>query len=432
MSKTKSIVVTILASILILVVGFFTFVSFPIPNSVKNYNSILSTVGRGIDISGGYYVVLTPTNTSTDKSDNVVEDAMNILRTRLDKKGYTEAVISVQDGNKIRVEIPQVDDADSVLKVIGQTGELTFEDNSGKVWLTGEEHVKGAYVAQDTQNGGYLVVLQFTTKGQSKFAEATKAVLNSSDSTEDGKKLYIKLGGETISSPKVSEVINSSTAQITGYETYEDAQNIAAVIDSGRLPISYEVSESRSISSKIGDDTINKSAIAGAVGLGVILILLIIIYGGMGLAATFSLLVYVLLYVIFLAIIPGVQLTLPGIAGILLSIGMAVDANIVIFERVKEEYRLGKTVRASISQGYKRAFITVFDSNITTIFAALVLWLLCPGTIKGFAITLLVGIVLSLFCGVLVTRWFIRVFSPLASDERKFLKLKREGGSLND
>ena len=157
-----------------------------------------------------------------------------------------------------------------------------------------------------------------------------------------------------------------------------------------------------------------------------------VIYGGMGLAATFSLVVYVLLYIIFLAIIPGVQLTLPGIAGILLSIGMAVDANIVIFERVKEEYRLGKTVRASISQGYKRAFVTVFDSNITTIFAALVLWLLCPGTIKGFAITLLVGIVLSLFCGVLVTRWFIRVFLPLSSDESKFLKLKREGGSLND
>lgn len=429
MSKTKSIVVTILTSILILVIGFFTFVSFPVPNSVKNYNSILSTVGRGIDISGGYYVVLTPKNTSSDKSDNVVDDAMNILRTRLDKKGYTEAVISVQDGNKIRVEIPQVDDADEVLSVIGQTGELTFEDNAGKIWLNGEEHIKGAYAAQDTQNGGYVVVLQFNAKGQSKFAEATKAVLASSDKD---KKIYIKLGGETVSSPTVNETINSSTAQITGYKNYEEAQSIAAVIDSGRLPISYEVSESRSISSKIGDDTINKSAIAGAVGLGIIMILLMVIYGGMGLAATFSLVVYVLLYIIFLAIIPGVQLTLPGIAGILLSIGMAVDANIVIFERVKEEYRLGKTVRASISQGYKRAFVTVFDSNITTIFAALVLWLLCPGTIKGFAITLLVGIVLSLFCGVLVTRWFIRVFLPLSSDESKFLKLKREGGSLND
>lgn len=429
MSKTKSIVVTILTSILILVIGFFTFVSFPVPNSVKNYNSILSTVGRGIDISGGYYVVLTPKNTSSDKSDNVVNDAMNILRTRLDKKGYTEAVISVQDGNKIRVEIPQVDDADAVLSVIGQTGELTFEDNAGKIWLNGEEHIKGAYAAQDTQNGGYVVVLQFNAKGQSKFAEATKAVLASSDKD---KKIYIKLGGETVSSPTVNETINSSTAQITGYKNYEEAQSIAAVIDSGRLPISYEVSESRSISSKIGDDTINKSAIAGAVGLGIIMILLMVIYGGMGLAATFSLVVYVLLYIIFLAIIPGVQLTLPGIAGILLSIGMAVDANIVIFERVKEEYRLGKTVRASISQGYKRAFVTVFDSNITTIFAALVLWLLCPGTIKGFAITLLVGIVLSLFCGVLVTRWFIRVFLPLSSDESKFLKLKREGGSLND
>ena len=429
MSKTKSIVVTILTSILILVIGFFTFVSFPVPNSVKNYNSILSTVGRGIDISGGYYVVLTPKNTSSDKSDNVVDDAMNILRTRLDKKGYTEAVISVQDGNKIRVEIPQVDDADEVLSVIGQTGELTFEDNAGKIWLNGEEHIKGAYAAPNRENGEYVVVLQFNAKGQSKFAEATKAVLASSDKD---KNIYIKLGGETVSSPTVNETINSSTAQITGYKNYEEAQSIAAVIDSGRLPISYEVSESRSISSKIGDDTINKSAIAGAVGLGIIMILLMVIYGGMGLAATFSLVVYVLLYIIFLAIIPGVQLTLPGIAGILLSIGMAVDANIVIFERVKEEYRLGKTVRASISQGYKRAFVTVFDSNITTIFAALVLWLLCPGTIKGFAITLLVGIVLSLFCGVLVTRWFIRVFLPLSSDESKFLKLKREGGSLND
>lgn len=429
MSKTKSIVVTILTSILILVIGFFTFVSFPVPNSVKNYNSILSTVGRGIDISGGYYVVLTPKNTSSDKSDNVVNDAMNILRTRLDKKGYTEAVISVQDGNKIRVEIPQVDDADAVLSVIGQTGELTFEDNAGKIWLNGEEHIKGAYVSTNRENGEYVVVLQFNAKGQSKFAEATKAVLASSDSD---KKIYIKLGGETVSSPTVNETINNPIAQITGYKNYEEAQSIAAVIDSGRLPISYEVSESRSISSKIGDDTINKSAIAGAVGLGIIMILLMVIYGGMGLAATFSLVVYVLLYIIFLAIIPGVQLTLPGIAGILLSIGMAVDANIVIFERVKEEYRLGKTVRASISQGYKRAFVTVFDSNITTIFAALVLWLLCPGTIKGFAITLLVGIVLSLFCGVLVTRWFIRVFLPLSSDESKFLKLKREGGSLND
>ena len=272
MSKTKSIVVTILSSILILVVDFFTFVSFPIPNSVKNYNSILSTVGRGIDISGGYYVVLTPKNTSSDKSDNVVNDAMNILRTRLDKKGYTEAVISVQDGNKIRVEIPQVDDADEVLSVIGQTGELTFEDKAGKIWLNGEEHIKGAYVATNRENGEYVVVLQFNAKGQSKFAEATKAVLGSSDSD---KKIYIKLGGETVSSPTVNETINSSTAQITGYKNYEDAQSIAAVIDSGRLPISYEVSESRSISSKIGDDTINKSAIAGAIGLGVILFCLL-------------------------------------------------------------------------------------------------------------------------------------------------------------
>ncbi len=425
MSKRKSIVITILLVIVIAIVGVMSFASFHIPGTIKDYNSILSTIGQGIDLSGGYYVVLTPENTKGETNQAVLEDAMEILRARLDDKGYTEAVISIQDGNKIRVEIPQVDDDGTVLEVIGQTGELTFKDSTGKVWLNGEDHIESAYVAQDTQNGGYLVILNFTARGQARFAEATKYV----SSQADNKILYIYLGDTVVSQPTVSEQITSATAQIQGYSTYEDALSIASVIDSGKLPINYTVSESRSISSKLGKDAISNSAMMGAIGLALIIVLMIIRYRGLGLASAFSLIIYVLLYIIFLAIIPSIQLTLPGIAGILLSIGMAVDANIVIFERIREEYAMDKTPEASIKQGFKHAVVTVLDSNITTILAAIVLWIICPGTIKGFAITLLIGIVLSLFASIIVTRWLIKVFLPFATNEEKFLNLKREGGN---
>ena len=424
MSKRKSIVVIFLMAIVIAVLGVMSFASFPIPNTVKNYNSILSKIGQGIDLSGGYYVVLTPENSKGNSDQEVLEDAMEILRARLDDKGYTEAVISIQDGNKIRVEIPQVEDDGTVLEIIGQTGQLTFQDSTGYVWLNGEDHIESAYVAQNTQDGGYMVVLNFTARGTTRFAEATGIIKDMETKT-----LNICLGDSVVSAPQVNEQINNSSAQITGDFTYEEALSIASVIDSGKLPIEYTVSEARSISSKLGESAISNSAIMAGIGLLVIFAIMLIRYRGMGLASCISLICYVLLYIIFLAIIPSVQLTLPGIAGILLAIGMAVDANIVIFERVREEYRLGKTEEAAVKHGFKRATITVLDSNLTTIFAAIILWLVCPGTIKGFAITLLIGIVLSLFTAVLLTRWIIRLFLPLVNDDAKFLNLKREGGN---
>ena len=427
MSKRKSIAIIILLSIAILVVGFMCFApQVAIPGTVKDYNGILSKVGRGIDLSGGYYVVLTPENSHGETGQEVLEQAMDILRARLDDKGYTEAVISIQDGDKIRVEIPQVEDDGSVLEIIGQTGRLTFKDYTGKEWINGEDHIESAYVAQNTQDGGYLVILNFKNRGSSRFAEATAAV-----SAMEDKALYIYLGDTLVSQPTVAQQINSASAQIEGYKTYEDALSIASVIDSGKLPIEYTVSESRSISSKLGENAIGTSALMGAVGLLVIFIIMIIRYRGLGLVACISLCIYVLLYIILLAAIPSVQLTLPGIAGILLSIGMAVDANIVIFERIREEFAMDKTVGASIDHGFRHAAITVLDSNITTIFAAIVLWLLCPGTIKGFAITLLIGIVLSLFTSIILSKWLVKVFAPLANDEEKFFNLKRVGGENN-
>lgn len=424
MSKKKSIVVITLLSIVIAILGVMSFASFEVRGTVYNYNSIVSIIRQGIDLSGGYYVVLEPESTSEGTDAELLEKAKDIIRARLDDKGYTEAIINTQDGNKIRVEIPQVDDAGEVLQIIGQTGELTFKDSQGNVWLNGQDHIKGAYAANNTQDGGYMVVLEFTERGAARFADATNTIKDMSD-----KKLSICLGDTVVSEPQVNEQIISTTAQITGNFTYEEALSIASVIDSGKLPIKYTVTEARSISSKLGSSAGLTSILMAAVGLAVIFVIMLIRYRGLGLAACISLICYCLLYIVFLAIIPNIQLTLPGIAGILLAIGMAVDASIVIFERIREEYALGKTAEAAVAHGFKRATVTVLDSNVTTIFAAIILWAVCPGTIKGFAITLLIGIVLALFTAIILSKWLLKVFNPLVEDQEKFLNLKREGGN---
>lgn len=420
MSKKKSIVVLVLSVVLLAFIGVACFASFPI-GETKQYNSIISLIQKGIDLSGGYYVVLTPKVDTDDAStaDQKINSAMEILRTRLDDKGFTEATISRQDGNRIRVEVPEVDNADEILQIIGNTGTLSFQDDSKHEYLNGQDDVKDAYVSYDNNNG-YVVVLEFTSQGIERFSNATKIIKDRSDN-----KMYIYLGDTLVSQPQVKEQITNSSAEITGFEDYDSAESVASVIKSGTLPIEYEISESRSISARLGETAINTSVIAAGIAMLVIFVLMIVIYRGMGIASSLSLILYAFLYVIFLAIIPSVQLTLPGIAGIVLSIGMAVDANIVIFERIKSAYREGK-VNTAFDAGFKTALWTVIDSNVTTILAAIVLWILCPGTIKGFAITLLVGIVLSLFTDILVTKWLLKVLYPLSENKEKFFNLKKE------
>ncbi len=420
MSKKKSIVVLVLTFVLLVFVGVACFASFPV-GETKQYNSIISLIGKGIDLSGGYYVVLTPKVDTDDATtaNQKVESAMEILRTRLDDKGFTEATISRQDGNRIRVEVPEVDNADEILQIIGNTGTLSFQDDSKHEYLNGEDDVKDAYVSYDNNNG-YVVVLEFTTQGIERFSNATKIIKDRSDN-----KMYIYLGDTLVSQPQVKEQITNKSAEITGFEDYDSAESVASVIKSGTLPIEYEISESRSISARLGETAINTSVMAAGIAMIVIFLFMIVFYRGMGVASSISLILYAFLYVIFLAIIPNVQLTLPGIAGIVLSIGMAVDANIVIFERIKSAYKEGK-VNTAFDAGFKTALWTIIDSNVTTILAAIVLWILCPGTIKGFAITLLVGIVLSLFTDILVTRWLLKVMYPLSENKEKFFNLQKE------
>ena len=423
-SKLSSIITLVLVA---LFAGVFTVLAFvgPLPvghNGIYDLKPFTELIGKGIDLSGGYYVVLTPSEGESESASSdtaTIDRAMTTLRKRLDDKGFTEATVNVQNNTQIRVEIPKIQNAEEVLELLSNTGEISFQDSSGNV-LVEASYIESSYVGYDN-DAGYVVILNFTSEGVQRFYSATTTVYNSDD-----KVLYIYLGDTLISSPRVNEPINKKSAQITGFDSYDAADAVASVIESGRLPINYEVSEARSISARLGENAINNSLIAGAIGLAIIFLLMIFFYRGMGVAADIALYIYVLLYVFVLAIVPNVQLTLAGIAGIILSIGMAVDANVVIFERIKQEYALGKTYATAVKSGFSRAIITVIDSNVTTILSAIVLWILCPGTIKGFAITLLIGIVLSMITSIFVTRWLIHVISPLGENKEKLFNLKKD------
>lgn len=417
MSKTKSIVILTVLAILIAFFGAASFVSFEIPNSTKDYKSIFGTIGKGIDLEGGYYAVLTPKSGETASSEDI-DAVIETLRSRLDENGYTEATITRQD-NGLRVEIPAIDNPDEVMELIGDQGELQFRDSKGNVKVRGE-HVKEARSGYD-ENGKPTVYLEFTSEGATLFASATKAIAAKEDGVEN--KLSIYLGDRLISSPTVSAEIPNGQATITGIESIDTAKTIASVIKSGSLKIDFQISESRQISATLGDNVLNGAMLAAGIGLIAIFILMIVFYGGMGIAASLALMIYVILYVAILAIFPGVQLTFPGIAGIIFSIGMAVDANVVIFERIKDEYRNGKRVKAAVDSGFKRAVITVLDSNVTIIIASVVLWIFCSGSIKGFAITLGIGVLVSLFTAIFVTRGLMAVLKPFGGEEEGVAKL---------
>lgn len=422
MGKRKSIIIIVVIAVVAIFLALMDFVSFEVPNSIKDYNSIASLINLGIDLKGGYYAILTPVDDSESDGnyDDLLEDATNVLRTRLDNKGYTEATITIQgigDDREIRIEIPEIEDVDEFMDVIGSSGVLEFRDEAGTVYLTGSDVTRAA-VGLD-QDGNYAVTLQFTSSGVSKFSQATAATV--------GKKLYIYLDENVVSAPNVNEQITSSSAQITGTFTYDECDTLASVINAGRLPISFTVGESNRVSASLGENALKASVIAGIIGLLLIFILLILKYRGLGIAGSISLFVYAVVLILLLALIPSIELTLPGIAGIILSFGMAVDTNVIIFERINEEFASGKTVRSSISTGFRRSLLTILDSNITTILAAIVLWILCPGSIKGFAITLLIGIVLSMVSGILLTRGVCGLLYPLSENKEKFFNLNNGG-----
>ena len=356
-------------------------------------------INLGLDLQGGSHIILECVDTPNAPVDNdAVNRVLEIINNRINPEGVKEPIIQRQGTTRILVQLPGMDDPQEAEDLIGKTALLEFKNEEGKTLLTGA-HLINAKSSFD-QFSRAIVSIEFDNIGAKEFGEATK--------NNVGKVLAITLDGKEISAPVVQEPILDGKAQITGKFTLDSAKRLALLLRSGSLPVKVEILENRSIGPTLGRDSIAKGVKAGIAGLILILIFMLIYYKGFGLVADFALVVCMILIVGALAGLKA-TLTLPGIAGIILTIGMAVDANILIFERIKEELKLEKTFRASIDAGFNKAFRTIFDANVTTLIAALALFSFGSGPIKGFAVTLSIGILASMFTAIVVTKIVLEV-----------------------
>lgn len=383
--------------VVILLAAFGALAIFGLNIGALEIKPLVEGISQGLDLRGGVSAVYEAQDEGQSDFASLLSGTMAVLRNRLTNQGFTEATVTQQGTNRIRIEIPDVDDPNEILNIIGQPAHLEFKTADGETIMDGSAVVSAEM--------GYLEgqpVVQFTLNDEGATAFATATAENV------GSTISIELDGEVISAPKVNQAITGGQGYIEGNFTAESAQQLAMLIQSGALPLDIEQIEVRTISATLGEDALSTSMTAAVIGVLLVIVFMLVIYRLPGVMASLALLIYILIDLFLLAVIPGVQLTLPGIAGIVLSIGMAVDANVIIFERMKEEMRAGKTVRASVESGFKRAFSAILDSNITTIIAGLVLMIFGAGTIKGFAITLTIGVVCSMFTAVVVTRFLLR------------------------
>jgi len=309
------------------------------------------------------------------------------------------------------LELAGVKDPEEAVRTIGKTAELQFVDENHKVLVTGE-NLKDAKATLDPQTNEPKVALTFDKKGAELFRDATAANV--------GKTIAIVLDNRVISAPVVRDTIPDGNAEISGgFESAKEAEDLAVLLRSGALPVTLELAEKRTVGPILGSDSLAKSVKAGVIGLLMILIFMVGYYRLPGVVADVSLVLYSLV-VLGIMTLGKFTLTLPGIAGFILSIGMAVDANIIIYERLKDELRSGKTLLAAVDAGFKRAFWTIFDSNLTTLIAALVLMYFGIGPIKGFAVTLTIGILTSMFTAILFTRWMLKWVAQSVRDPRYY------------
>lgn len=368
----------------------------------KNYFPLIKDVNLGLDLQGGVHVVLEAKDTPDSQvTPEAMKQLQAVLQNRVDQFGVAEPIIQAQGKNRMIVELAGINDPDEAINSMVKTAFLEFKTPDGKTVITGKD-LKDAQESQNPMSGASEVNLTFNQEGAKKFAEATTANV--------GNNIAIILDGNIIQNPRVQTAITDGQAVITGYESLEEAHEIAILLRSGALPVKVEVVEKRAVGPALGADSLDKSMYAGVVGISAIFIFMLTYYRLPGLVASFALIIYsFIVLIIYLAL--NVTMTLPGIAGYLLSLGIAVDANVIIFERIKEELRSGKSLRASIDAGFKRGFVAVFDSNATTVLAALVLMFLGTGPIKGFAVTLIIGILASMFTAISLTRWLLQLIA---------------------
>ena len=398
-----SFVLMLLLVVLVTAVAVFGISAFNLSGAFDD-----DAISKGLDLVGGSsitYVAQPDENAENFDMATALDTVESMLRQRLDPLGYTEATIAKMGTDRIRVEIPGIDDPEDALKKLGSTAKLEFLDSSGNVILEGKD-VKEAVAnygqtSESSMGSQYYVSLTFNDSGRQKFADATEKMAKLASSSKNY--IDIELDGENISRASVSYRIDSDSCMISGNFTKDEAVYLAELISSGQLPVVLREIELRYVGPTLGSEALASSIKAGLIGTLIVMLFMILVYRLPGLVSAIALVSYISIFAI-LIIVFKVNLSLPGIAGIILTIGMAVDSNVVIYERIKEELNTGKSTRAAVKSGFSRAFSAILDSNVTTIIASIVLWYFGTGAVRGFAITLFIGVVVSLFTALCVTR----------------------------
>ena len=408
-SKTGSLIALCVVLVLTVVLGVLGANGMSLPprglykvmpwlptSDASNWPKVLSL---GLDLRGGMYVEYTAKAPEGSEADfgSLINGTIQIIQQRLSDKGYTECNVQQIGTNGIRVEIPDVQD-DTVLDLIGAAAKLEFKNPSGEVFMTGDMVKTATYYYSE---GDHQVAFTLTDEGAKLFGEVTSANI--------GRQIAIYLDGEELISPTVESAITNGSGVINGMGSAERATTIAAKIQSGALPLELTQDKVDKVSATLGRDALSTSVTAAIIGILLVMLLMIIRYRLNGVVASWALSIYVIVLFMLIAVF-HIQLTLPGLAGVVLGIGMAVDANVIIFERFNEEVRAGKLVRTAVRTGFKNAMSAILDSNVTTLIAAIVLLIFGTGSIQGFARTLLLGVVVSMFSAILVTRFLMNRF----------------------
>lgn len=373
-------------------------------------------IKKGLDIQGGSHLVVEAQDTEQKIVDNkviepaikvnadVMQSAIAIVRQRVDGLGVAETLIQLKGDRQIIVELPGIEDPQEAVKLVGETAKLDFRRQDAKdpqKWVETGVYGKMLKSARaNLQGSQWIIEFEFNAEGAKKFGDLTTELV--------GQPLGIFLDDALISAPNINTPITGGAGYIEGSFTAESAQTLAVQLQAGQLPVPLKMVENRTVGPTLGQEAVDRSFFAGIVGLGMVLIFMLWYYRIPGIMANLALFLYALFNLAVFKLIP-ITLTVPGIAGFILSIGMAVDANILIFERTKEELRMGKSIFKAVEVGFQRAFSSIFDSNATTLISCAVLYYFGTGLIRGFAITLALGVIISMFTAITVTRTIMRV-----------------------
>lgn len=394
-NKSKS---TLIFTAVVIVIGILAYLSV-YGATIGGYRikSFSETINKGLDLQGGVSMLEEIQGDNVDQK--TIDRTIELISMRVNKLGVSETTVTREGKKRIRIEIPGKYDAKSVIDSVGKTGELKFVGPDKKVILTGKD-VKDATAYISQENSSPTIGLDLNDTGAKKFSDATKKYL--------GQPISIYMDQELLTSPMVQAHITNGKAVITGSKSIEEAKRQANIIKSGALPVTVKPVEVKTVGATLGANALPLSMKAGVVGISLIFIFMLLYYRVPGLLADIALVLYIILVLLTFVLIKA-TLTLSGIAGLLLTIGMAVDANVLIFERIREEIKTGKSLKSSIDSGYHRALSSILDSNITTIIAGIVLYNLGSGAVKGFALTLMIGIILSMFTAITITRLLLNL-----------------------